>query len=51
MECVTDAAKELGYPEMKLEQLEVRPTIKWDCNTCIKTTGIAKRDLEDEYHR
>ena len=22
-ECVTDAVKELGYPEMKLEQLEV----------------------------
>ena len=25
-ECVTDAAKELGYPEMKPEQLEVAAT-------------------------
>ena len=25
--CVTDAAKELGYPEMKPEQLEVAATL------------------------
>ena len=27
LECVTDAPKELGYPEMKPEQLEVAATL------------------------